>query len=299
MRVLHPPSIANSSGCSSLSQDDIPAKLRCAICSKLAVNAFRLPCCEQAICETCQSALPASCPVCEHSPLSAADCKPHKALRTTIKVFLRTEEKKRESSRPKEATTPITPVDSAPVAVAVPAVAEPAPAVEGDETVVQQQPAVVEAAPQVAEDQIAEEISPHDEDAGLAENNATNEVRRQIGRVSMEFVANGSQDQQPHDPTDGEPDASADLVPAQNASEVVEGNAEEAKEGEENGDDQQANPNGVSANGMNGTFPTTGFTPGFDQMQMMMAMQNGFGNFPMMGESCSPASLVSTRANPA
>lgn len=38
---------------SSLSPDDIPIKLRCAICSKLAVNAFRLPCCEQAICETC------------------------------------------------------------------------------------------------------------------------------------------------------------------------------------------------------------------------------------------------------
>lgn len=37
---------------SSLSQDEIPIKLRCAICSRLAVNAFRLPCCEQAICES-------------------------------------------------------------------------------------------------------------------------------------------------------------------------------------------------------------------------------------------------------
>ena len=34
--------------------------------------------------------------------MSAGDCKPHKALRTTIKVFLRTEEKKREALRLKE-----------------------------------------------------------------------------------------------------------------------------------------------------------------------------------------------------
>lgn len=115
---------------SSLSQDDIPAKLRCAICSKLAVNAFRLPCCEQAICEGCQSTLPASCPVCEHSPLSADDCKPHKALRTTIKVFLRTEEKKRESSRPKDVVaTPVTPVGPSPISATAPDLAEHAPTV--------------------------------------------------------------------------------------------------------------------------------------------------------------------------
>jgi hypothetical protein len=39
---------------SSLSQEEIPIKLRCAICPKLAVNAFRLPCCETAICESCK-----------------------------------------------------------------------------------------------------------------------------------------------------------------------------------------------------------------------------------------------------
>lgn len=107
---------------SSLTPDDIPHKLRCANCSKLAVNAFRLPCCEQAICDSCMhsstgkiyisfkmlillaghSSLPPSCPVCEHSPLSADDCTPNKSLRTTIKVFLRTAEKKREASKPKE-----------------------------------------------------------------------------------------------------------------------------------------------------------------------------------------------------
>jgi hypothetical protein len=54
--------------------------------------------------------LPSSCPICEHSPLSAEDCNPNKALRTTIKVFLRTAEKKREAQRAKEAT-PVTPVE--------------------------------------------------------------------------------------------------------------------------------------------------------------------------------------------
>lgn len=52
--------------------------------------------------ETGQSTLPSSCPVCEHTPVAAADCKPNKSLRTTIKVFLRTEEKKREALRLKE-----------------------------------------------------------------------------------------------------------------------------------------------------------------------------------------------------
>ncbi|KMU77933.1 hypothetical protein CISG_06776 [Coccidioides immitis RMSCC 3703] len=48
---------------SSLTQDEIPFKLRCAICNKLALNAFRLPCCDQAICESCQGSLPENCPV--------------------------------------------------------------------------------------------------------------------------------------------------------------------------------------------------------------------------------------------
>lgn len=50
--------------------------------------------------------------------MAAEDCKPHKSLRTTIKVFLRTEEKKREVSRAKEAknTPPDTPRDEEPAA---------------------------------------------------------------------------------------------------------------------------------------------------------------------------------------
>src|ERR1700722_13160648 len=56
-----------------------------------------------------QSSLPSSCPVCEHTPVAAEDCKPNKSLRTTIKVFLRTEEKKREALRSKEVKNSPTP----------------------------------------------------------------------------------------------------------------------------------------------------------------------------------------------
>jgi hypothetical protein len=67
-----------------------------------------------------QSTLPSSCPVCEHTPVAAEDCKPNKSLRTTIKVFLRTEEKKREALRlkdlkntpPDTPVTPVTPIDA-------------------------------------------------------------------------------------------------------------------------------------------------------------------------------------------
>ena len=38
---------------SSLTQEEIPIKLRCAICNKLVINAFGLPCCDQSICENC------------------------------------------------------------------------------------------------------------------------------------------------------------------------------------------------------------------------------------------------------
>jgi hypothetical protein len=36
------------------SQDEIPIELRCAGCSRLALNAYWLPCCEQAICDSCK-----------------------------------------------------------------------------------------------------------------------------------------------------------------------------------------------------------------------------------------------------
>lgn len=48
--------------------------------------------------------------------MASEDCKPHKSLRTTIKVFLRTEEKKRVDAAAKQSkeTPPATPADALP-----------------------------------------------------------------------------------------------------------------------------------------------------------------------------------------
>jgi hypothetical protein len=128
-----------------------------------------------------QSSLPSSCPVCEHTPVAAEDCKPNKSLRTTIKVFLRTEEKKREDRRLKDIknspvvaeVTPMTPVEL----VATPTIPlEPAPASASD---VQDQGAAIEAS--VPEPQ---------QEAGL-QNNATEddfsiEAQKDIPQPSIE-----------------------------------------------------------------------------------------------------------------
>jgi hypothetical protein len=40
--------------------------------------------------------LPESCPVCAHTPVTADDCIPHKSLRQTIKIWIKSQEKKRD-----------------------------------------------------------------------------------------------------------------------------------------------------------------------------------------------------------
>ncbi|OBT90149.1 hypothetical protein VE02_00970, partial [Pseudogymnoascus sp. 03VT05] len=180
---------------SSLSQDDIPIKLRCAICSKLAMNAFRLPCCEQAICEDCQSSLPSSCPVCEHTPVAAEDCKPHKSLRTTIKVFLRTEEKKRFTLQAKaiKDTPPITPVEDAPAPVTAPE--EPIPEAPAEDTTEEPLP-TTDKAPVSEQDGTADGTS-------VTNGEAVNEDQKDILQQSIEEIAPG-QEHTGEDTTAGE-----------------------------------------------------------------------------------------------
>jgi hypothetical protein len=209
-------------------------------------------------------------------------------------VFLRTEEKKRESSRTKDvATTPITPVDPSPIAATAPAIPESAPAPEGTEAVEQQQqPAAEETgadADASVEVQEGGGVAAEKEGYGAAEKAATDAVGHPTTVSNPTILANKNQEQPAHDATEGEPEenTTTDLVPVSHDTEFVEaGNAEGTKEGAENGDENEANVESsgiVQPDAMSGAFPTTGFAPGFDQMQMMMAMQNGFGNFPMMG----------------
>ena len=66
-----------------------------------------------------QASLPVACPVCLHEPMVPDDCRPNRALRTTIKVFLKKKVMERETARKKEAldkasATPATPATPLP-----------------------------------------------------------------------------------------------------------------------------------------------------------------------------------------
>ncbi|POR39358.1 Uncharacterized protein TPAR_00439 [Tolypocladium paradoxum] len=267
---------------SSLSLDDIPMKLRCAICSKLAVNAFRLPCCEQAICETCQSSLPQSCPVCEHSPLAADDCNPNKSLRTTIRVFLRTAEKKREASRPKESkdTTPATPVEAP----------KPVSQLTAEETPARQEPDgtahAERAAPHHAE-QSAQDVAQDADQVRDTQPDESHPSGLTSKKGDVPRGAEGPQQGEHGGPSENAAEEGTELQHADEAQNPEQALAEKTEGTLDNGNDQ----NTEEANAMNGGYANMMFTGGggdFNQMQMMMAMQNGmgnnsFGSFPMMG----------------
>ncbi|PHH62915.1 hypothetical protein CDD81_6548 [Ophiocordyceps australis] len=276
---------------SSLSPDDIPIKLRCAICSKLAVNAFRLPCCEQAICETCQSTLPQSCPVCEHSPLASEDCNPNKSLRTTIRVFLRTAEKKREANRPKESneSTPATPVEARrPSVAATEGVAQEAvgkPLVNGVSHAQEPKPGL---SSEGTVQRVAQEV-----DEGGSKLQAGEGVPGEVKQGGIDGARQGEAGNTSSNGVEEEGDlrAGQDDGQEEQAVEVMGGVV-----GEEEGDENSF--------GMNNGFPNAMFggSGDFGQMQMMMAMQNGmggnsFGGFPMMGMGMDPMTMQSMYVN--
>ena len=72
-----------------------------------------------------QASLPVACPVCLHEPIVPDDCRPNKALRTTVKVFLKKKGMERETARKKEAVekvavAPATPATPLPEQTPVP-----------------------------------------------------------------------------------------------------------------------------------------------------------------------------------
>ncbi|KAK7736251.1 hypothetical protein SLS53_007086 [Cytospora paraplurivora] len=274
---------------SSLPQDEVPIKLRCAICSKLAVNAFRTPCCEQMVCENSgKLALRTTCPVCEHTPISQDDCKPNKSLRMTTRAFLKTAEKKRDSSLAKE-STPITPVDAKPT---------PLPTIADEKPPVQDATAEATTAPTQDSEQVTGDQGPSAEQgAAPAATGENKEDGPQTGED--EFEPTGEQ-------VSGEAEYPEDKhVEAQDESIEDNGDAEAIPEGPDGDEDNKNNqqnpalPNGLGFGGMNGSFPNMNFGGDFNQMQMMMAMQNGmapnFGAFPMMGKSSTNFEHVDKR----
>ncbi|KAH6604218.1 hypothetical protein Trco_007664, partial [Trichoderma cornu-damae] len=255
----------------SLAPDDIPHKLRCANCSKLAVNALRLPCCEQAICETCHSNLPQSCPVCEHSPLSAADCNPNKSLRTTIRVFLRTAEKKREASRPKESneSAPPTPVDTR-----KPSLPDLGASAGGP----------TEKAADASGGVSIRDTAPRSADEPAA--GRQEDKQQEVVLSSAEGTLKEQPQLQPHAAEAREADGPADggHGAANNQDRDAAAEGDDGADQAGNSQEQYCGPDVA-----NGGFQQNMMFPGgdFGQMQMMMAMQNGMGpnsfsGFPMM-----------------
>ncbi|KAI1812693.1 hypothetical protein GGS20DRAFT_522263 [Poronia punctata] len=259
----------------SLTQEELPTKLRCAICSKLAVNAFRLPCCETAICENCQSTLPSSCPVCEHSPVSASDCIVYKSLRTTIRVFIKTEEKKREAMRPKaNGSTPTTPAQATPT---------PTPTQDN-----------APSNPPAAESSVREASNPPQhppDDAKVEESKSSVEPESNppAEEATTAQPDNAEAGGQPPEEHHAENENTEESGPQEQVTEDTTGE-EGAK-----GDAAEATADQAGQTGMNFGFDpmNNNFNMNFGngdmtQMQMMMAMQNGmnpagFGSFPMMG----------------
>ena len=214
--------------------------------------------------------------MCEHSPVTGDDCKPHKSLRTTIKVFLRTEEKKRATAQAKiaKATPPETPVEAptpAPAAEAVPNERN----TEGASTTEPEKTAGSEVPPANDAEEAPNEPSAPGQDLPQEDQ----DVPQQSIEVRRRASEQGNQSDI----------ITQDIAPGQ-----------EPKEGEPNVDEakpEDANANEEAAATTKGAFGMPGMMPGMgmmaqggdmnqmQQMQMMMAMQSGmpFGGFPMMG----------------
>ncbi|EXJ87294.1 hypothetical protein A1O3_04253 [Capronia epimyces CBS 606.96] len=95
---------------STLDWEKVPDKLHCASCHKFNLNAYKSTCCDGYICESCfNNARDVSCPVCDHKPFTSDVCKPNKAMRNTIKAYLKTVEKSRADERAKSITAEETP----------------------------------------------------------------------------------------------------------------------------------------------------------------------------------------------
>ncbi|PPJ54010.1 hypothetical protein CBER1_03006 [Cercospora berteroae] len=111
----------------------IPAKLRCAVCDKMALFAFRVECCDSDICGNCKENLdPSECPVCGHTPFKMETAKKANNHRTTIKIFLKTQAGKQGMDITGDTLKPIAAKEATPA----PAVeATPTPAVDTETTV--------------------------------------------------------------------------------------------------------------------------------------------------------------------
>lgn len=250
--------------------------------------------------------LPSTCPVCEHTPISAEDCKPNKSLRMTTRAFLKTAEKKRDSLQAKEAT-PVTPIDPKPTAAptVTDQAAPPSESTAAENSVpvpvpTQEQEKAGDAHDPTIDNHNTDAVSAEgfQDDAPSTENQVCPVVDQHFSLpvwfVLIEMQVVPSDDQAMGDNENQEKRVeNRDGMNEENGDTDVA--VEETNDGDENDNmDQQKSsfPNSFGFGGMNGQFPNMNFGGGdfnqMNQMQMMMAMQNGMApnsfGFPMMGK---------------
>lgn len=235
------------------------------------------------------------CPVCEHSPVSASDCTVYKSLRTTIRVFLKTEEKKREAARPKANGSPATPAQDTPTPAPAQAqpVTEPPPV---DAAVPERGGSEPQTTNPAAHTAVIESIELPTADTKLDDDTPPQEVCLQRVFLCIFYLTNlqgvsvnGQAQEQPV-----EDDESKALVSSEQEGQerATLEETEEKGQGEEDDDQTAQSGMGSGFDSMAGNFNMNFGNGDMNQMQMLMAMQNGmnpaaFGSFPMMGKKFS------------
>lgn len=231
-----------------------------------------------------QASLPETCPVCAHTPISSDLCKPNKALRTTLKAFLRTEEKKREKER--QSTTPIVngvhPVDEATPSQEIPPVSE-TPEVKTTEETVGATPAADVSQEPPVETNLPETTAEH---APEPEQQLPSEAQPEVRFLTNLYACVGVLTDLSQIEHDGS-------VPAETVEGIdgAEQPAEQPNENDETGvaqsteqDESQTPAMGaMPPNGMGmtpGMFPNMGWNGNGDFNPMSQFMGNGMFNFP-------------------
>ncbi|KAL6716904.1 hypothetical protein ACLMJK_004816 [Lecanora helva] len=218
-----------------------------------------------------QATLPEACPICYHEPVKPDDCRPNKALRTTVKVFLRKKVVERETAEKKRLAAE---------KVAAPAATPPVeetPARQPSETPGTAGP---EASTELGSRGNSQAPQSQAEPMKITESNVPTEAQKDVPQKSIESPG---------------PDV-ARRASTQTAGEGS-GDSERANGAEKQSDQQQAanNQQWAANNGFeqgmsSGAFGFDGTTGGFADMamngmgdfsQMMQLMPNGMPN-PMM-----------------
>ncbi|KAL8752047.1 MAG: hypothetical protein Q9199_006013 [Rusavskia elegans] len=252
--------------------DDIPVKLRCAACNRLATNAFRTPCCDQSICESCQSSLPQACPICLHEPVKADDCRPNKTLRMTIKAFLKKIATEREKAQKKQSSEKV-----AANPASTTADSSERPPSTGPNTTSAAQPI-------------------HERDAAQASQEAPKSPDHSKPSINGETVPTEAQMDVPQPSIE----ATEDRVREDSFQEQAQGDGTTMNQSTQNDSQQPQNQHGMQMQGMNGgnlgfdgmnnRFPNMAFNNPADFNAMMQFMpNNAMGAFPnMIGMSGLP-----------